>query len=280
MCPRLSRLRHLVWLLAAACAASALGSGPVLGAVGAPERGRFGDDRPVDHIVRLQALPEAEVLIPNFRAVFHSDGSVTVQGAGIARVGAPTSGFAYSVDPVQGTYTTRLLGADELEEREPLLTFSGENRRPVSAGEGSPAPLTKVSPGTWWGRVRVQTKDPALIVLTETKAELTWTVAANGNVAWKAYSDGCWAANPSALGTHWSVTACANAGTWSPSATRTCNDHSGSYRNFDFLDTTQATNVSQSAWLCGRNDAMFDYNWSHTDSGEAAFLIGGSVVIN
>lgn len=281
MCSRLSRLRHLLWILAVAWAVPASGAGPLSGPlpdeVGAPERGRFEGDWRGGPVVRLQPLPDAEVLIPNFRAVFHADGSVTVQGGGTARAGAPTTGFAYTVDPIQGTYTTHRLGADELEAIEPLQSFSGVNRTPADEGA---TPFAKVSPGTWLGRVRVQAKDPPQIVLTETKAELKWTVAANGNVSWNSYSDGCWAANPSALGTHWSVTACANAGAWSPSATRVCNDHSGSYENFDFLDPAQVTTVSQSAWLCGRNDAIFDYNWSHTDGGEAAFLLGGSVVIN
>lgn len=282
MCSRPSRLRHFIWILVAALAVPTLGAGPLLGASpgasGAPERNRFEDDRQADPVVRLRPLPGAEVLIPNFRAIFHADGSVTVQGGGTARVGAPTSGFAFTVDPIQGTYTTHRLGADELEALEPIQSFSGVNRTPV--GEGAPGPFPKVTPGTWSGKVRVQAKDPVFIVLAETTAELSWIVANNGNVTWKSYRDTCSAANPSPLGTHWNITFCANAGTWSPSATRTCNDHSGSYQNFDFLDPAVATNVNQSVWLCGRNDAQFDYNWSHTDNGEAANLIGGSVVVN
>jgi len=242
------------------------------------------DQRRVERIVELQPLRSAEVLVSGFKAIFLSDGSVTLSGKGSAKVGSPQSGFDFEVDLVQETYTTRRLKPGEIGERAPLQQSSGFNRAPVLDSQSSKPPLSlitaAVSPGSWHGRVRVQTKDPAFLILTETNVELTWTVYSNGTVAWSSYSDGCWAANPSALGTHWFVSSCATGGPYYTSSTRVCNDHAGSYYNYDFLDASQRTDVSDSDWLCGRNDAMFDYNWSHNDSGEASLLIYGSVVVN
>lgn len=231
----------------------------------------------VERVQELQPLPDAEVVIPGFKAFYLADGSVTISGKGRARAGAPVQGFDFEVDLASGTYTTRRLSRSEIQEREPLQKMLGENRQ---IDGRTPKKITAaISPGTWSGRVRVQTKDPAFIVLTETTAQLTWTVAANGNVSWNSYSDGCWAANPSSLGTHWSITACNSGGPWYPSATRVCNDHTGSYINWDFGDDNQSTTASQWAWLCGRNDAIYDYNWSHNDGGEFATLIYGSLVV-
>lgn len=236
-------------------------------------------DLPVQRVVRLQPLADAEVLVPNFRAIFHEDGSVTLTGSGRAKAGTPTSGFDFEVDVLAGTYTTRRLDPREIEELVPLQEAEGFNR--ALREPGDEAPVEKVSPGTWWGRVRVQTKDPAFIVLAETTIELTWTVAASGTVSWNSYRDACWAANPSSLGTHWFVSSCAaGGGPWYASGNRVCNDNSGSYYNWDFLIASLRTDSSHYTWMCGRNDAIFDYNWSYSDSGEAALAIYGSVVTN
>lgn len=244
-----------------------------------PARGER--DLPVQRVVRLQPLADAEILVPNFRAILHEDGSVTLTGSGRAKVGAPTSGFDFEVDVLAGTYTTRRLDPREIEELVPLQEATGVNRALREPGDEGRAPVEKVSPGNWWGRVRVQTKDPALIVLAETKVELHWNVAANGSVTWNSYTDGCWAANPSSLGTHWFVSSCAaGGGPWYASGNRVCNDNSGSYYNWDFLIANQRTDSSHYAWMCGRNDAIFDYNWSYSDSGEASLLIFGAVVTN
>lgn len=270
--------RFSLWCAAIVTLSLAGFSAPVLAEEG-PVRGDR--DLRVLQVVRLQPQADAEILVPNFRAIVREDGSVTLTGSGRARVGAPTSGFDFEVDILAGTYTTRRLDPREIEELVPLQEAMGFNRTLSEPGDEGDAPLEKVSPGTWSGRVRVQTKDPAFIVLAETTVQLTWTVASNGTVAWKSYSDGCWAANPSSLGTHWFVTSCAaGGGPWYASGNRVCNDNSGSYHNWDFLNASQRTDSSHYAWLCGRNDAFFDYNWSYSDSGEAALLIFGSVVTN
>lgn len=242
------------------------------------ERGARREIR-VERVVTLRPLPGAEVVLPEVKAFHLSDGSVTIAGKGRARVGAPVQGFDYEVDLVRGTYTTRRLDPAEIAERQPLVESFGENRQPLPPAGDLDRIAAAVLPGTWYGRVRVQTKDPVFVVLTETTAELTWTVASAGTVAWNSYGDGCWSANPSSLGTHWFVSSCQGGAPWSPSSTRACNDNQGGYYNWDFGDANQSTTVSQWASLCGRNDAFYDYNWSHNDGGEYALLIYGSVLL-
>lgn len=274
---RSSRDKHFLTL---ATVLGLLMLGPDLAAAAGPRVDQDPErDIKVERIVELEPMADAEVIIPGFKAFFLSDGSVTISGKGTARVGAPIHGFDFEVDLASGTYTTRRLDPREIEERKPLQEAFGENRQ-VEPQDGKLKQITAaVTPGTWFGRVRVQTKDPAFIVLTETRTQLTWTVYSGGTVAWNNYGDGCWAANPSSLGTHWFVSYCQHGGPWYPSSTRVCNDNRGNYYNWDFLDNNQRTDASQWAWLCGRNDAIYDYNWSHNDSGEFSLFIYGSVVL-
>jgi len=139
--------------------------------------------------------------------------------------------------------------------------------------------IEAIIPGTYTGRVRVQTKDPVFVVLTETMTQLTWTVSSSGAVTGaQPSSDSCWSANPSSLGTHWFVSSCSYGALYT-SAGRVCNDNQGGYYNYDFGDDNVITTVSQYVYVCGRNDAFYDYSWSHNDGGEFALLIYGSVVL-
>ncbi len=241
----------------------------------APETKQAPRQLRIERTTKLQPLPDAEVVLPKLEAFFLSDGSVTVRGQGTAKAGAPPSGFDFTIDLEKGTYTTRTLTPEEIREREPQQGAMGFNRTGPAPG----SPQEKVSPGNWQGRVRVQTKDPAFIVLTETTARVSWSVSAGGTVTWTSYSDGCWAANPSSLGTHWYNSSCSGGSAYYNS-NRACNANTGSYYNYDFVDPNAGTFVTDSDWLCGRNDAIFDYNWSHSDSGEGAILIYGSVLTN
>jgi hypothetical protein len=222
--------------------------------------------------VKLQPQPESEVIVPELKALFLSDGSVTVSGKGTAQADAPPQGFDFEIDLARGTYTTRRLDQQEIEERDRI-----EGR---SAAEGTQEPSTKaITPGSYTARLRVQTKDPAFIVLTETMTRLSWTVSSTGTVTGvQPSSDSCWAANPSSLGTHWFVSYCLNGALYT-SAGRVCNDNRGDYYNYDFGFDDQITTASQYVYACGRNDAIYDYNWSHNDGGESAILIYGSVVL-
>lgn len=247
------------------------------GSVSAAEHEREREARreiKVERVLKLQPQAKAEVIVPEFKAVFLSDGSVTVTGKGRARADAPPQGFDFEIDLARGTYATRRLDQQEIEERDRLQGLPREEQ-----GERPLEPVIKaITPGTWFGRVRVQTKDPVFVVLTETLSSLTWTVSSSGTVTGVSPStDSCWAANPSSLGTHWFTSSCAYGGLYVSSG-RVCNDNTGGYYNYDFGDDDDITTVSQYVYLCGRNDAFYDYNFTHNDGGEGALLIYGSVV--
>ncbi|HJX28650.1 MAG TPA: hypothetical protein VJ885_12105 [Thermoanaerobaculia bacterium] len=247
------------------------------GSASAADRDRERESRreiKVERVVKLQPRAEAEVVVRDFKALFLTDGSVTVTGKGTVRAEAPPQGFDFEVDLARGTYTTRRLDQHEIEERDRLRESTRENQ----GGEPLEPAIKAITPGTWFGRVRVQTKDPVFVVLTETMSSLTWTTSSTGTVTGSSPStDSCWAANPSSLDTHWFTSSCAYGGLYASSG-RVCNDNTGSYYNYDFGDDADITTVSQYVYLCGRNDAMYDYSFTHNDGGEAALLIYGSVV--
>jgi hypothetical protein len=240
-----------------------------------PDREREPRRIKVERTVKLQPQPGTEVIVPELKALFLSDGSVTLAGKGSVRVDAPPQGFDFEVDLARGTYVTRRVDQQEIEERDRQRGSVEKNGQ--EGPLGGPV-IEAITPGSWSGRVRVQTKDPAFILLAETMTRLTWSVATSGTVTWQSYSDSCWAANPSSLGTHWFVSYCLSGAPWYASTTRVCNENRGDYYNYDFAFDDQITTASQYAWLCGRNDAIFDYNWTYNDGGEGSLLIYGSVV--
>jgi hypothetical protein len=227
----------------------------------------------------IELLPSTsvDVVIPDFRATILSDGSVTISGSGSAAVGKPTSGFDFEVDLKTGLYKTRSLDPDEIAA---LVPKTRPLRQSEVGRNSDNITSLAIVPGYWSGRVRLQTKDPVLIVLAETTTQLTWYTYSSGSVVWTSYSDACWAANPSSLGTHWYNSYCAYGGPWYSGSTNVCNDNSGNYYNWDFGVSSWRTDASHFVQLCGRNDAYFNYWWSHTDSGEGSWLIFGSILLN
>lgn len=231
----------------------------------------------VERIVLLQPQADAEVIIPDFKAFLLSDGSVTVRGRGTAVAGAEPEGFDYKVDFANGTYTTRRLDRQEIEERDRLeKTFAKEE-----SGDETPDSMhgNAITPGTYFARARVQTKDPVNILLAETMTSLTWRVASTGAVTGISPStDSCWAANPSSLGTHWFVASCSY-GPLYTSAGRICNDNTGNYINYDFVLPNYSTTAAHYVYVCGRNDATYNYDFTANHGGEGWFLLSGTVVL-
>lgn len=244
-----------------------------------PDRERTARARvEVLEVTKLQPQSGSEVIVPDFKASFLSDGSVTISGKASARAGAPAQGFDFEVDLENRTYKTRRLDAAEIAERD------RSRRTPPRSASSEEQPLEKavanaIRPGDWRGRVRVQTKDPVFIVLTETMASVNWRVSSTGAVTALSHSDYCWAANPSSLGTHWYVDFCLYGAPYM-NAGRACNANRGDYYNYDYLIPTWETTVVQTAYICGRNDAVYDVTWSHNDAGEDSLLIYGTVVMD
>lgn len=123
-------------------------------------------------------------------------------------------------------------------------------------------------------------RDPAWFKLTETSNYLRWEVFGNGTVTWRNYSEGCWAANPSPIQTHWFVNWCSHpAPFYENGNTNVLHQAAGAYYNWDFENNNEQTTVTQSSLIRGKNDATYTYTWSHVDGGEAAGLLVGSVVV-
>lgn len=231
----------------------------------------------VEQIVKLRPQADAEVVIPDFRAIFLSDGSVSIRAKGTADANAEPQGYDFEVDLVNGTYTTRRLDRQEIAERDLLQQ---ELLKDQLSGEEPLESTTKaITPGTWFARARVQTKDPVNVLLAETMTSLTWTVSSTGTVTGVSPStDRCWAANPSSLGTHWSVSSCSY-GALYVSAGRVCNDNTGNYINYDFGLPAYSTTASHYVYVCGRNDATYNYDYTANHGGEFYFLLTGTLIL-
>lgn len=230
----------------------------------------------VERTLKLRPQAGTEVKVSEFKALFLSDGSVSVQGQGTAVANTEPQGFDFEVDLIRGTYSTRRLDPQEIEERDRLRDELLGDREE----EELPAPDTKaIMPGTRFARARVQTKDPVNILLAETMTSLTWSTSSTGTVTGISPStDSCWAANPSSLGTHWFNSYCAYGALYLSSG-RVCNSNSGDYYNYDFVFPDWITTASHYVYVCGRNDGTYNYNFTYTDGGEGSLLITGTLVL-
>lgn len=221
-------------------------------------------------IVQLEPQADAQVVIPNLSAIVLSDGSVKLHGSGAAMPNAEPQGFDYQVDLASGTYTTRKLDKQEIAERDRVEKGSLNDQKPDSVAKA-------IAPGSYGIRFRVQTRDPFYILLAETMTSLVWTVSPNGAVTGTTASqDGCWAANPSALNTHWFTSYCKWGGLYG-SPGRVCNDNQGNYYNWDYGAPDIETSASHWVWVCGQSDGVAYYDWSATHRGEDWPFLTGSV---
>lgn len=106
----------------------------------------------------------------------------------------------------------------------------------------------------------MQALDPAFILVAETTNYLKWTVFGGGTVQWKSWQYGCWAANPTPVGTHWSVTNCSHYGPYyGGGSTYVYHEATGKYKNTDWGDPGQATYVNHWSKIRGQNDGYFTY---------------------
>ncbi|WDE11008.1 hypothetical protein [Thalassomonas haliotis] len=236
---------------------------------------------------KLEMNPSSSMAIPNFHAKVYSDGSITLSGEGEYGVGKPTMVMQYEVDIKNKSYSTTVVDPSTLDEE----TFTHQevtnriNLEPkalkLMANREQEGIFPSVNTGYWQGRVRVRTYDIPRITLTETSNQLQWYVFSDGTVCWTSYSLAWYAVNPSPLDTHWFIEDAAHYGPY-PLAANTQSYHrmTGDYYNFDWGLDSWKTSVHQTASITARNDAMFNYSWGHTDSGEDSAFIYGSVILN
>jgi len=141
--------------------------------------------------------------------------------------------------------------------------------------------ISAISPGRWSGRVTIRTRDIPNWTLTKTTDYLEWTIFSNGTVRWDSWRVSWYAVNPSPINTHWYISQQNHYGpTYGGGNTTVNKGVYGAYYNYDWGFDYLSTNASQSASITGRNDAMFNYSWTHNDSGESSSLIWGVVGIN
>lgn len=232
------------------------------------DRERDRDPRAVTgvlRIVKLRPHPMAEVVIPEFHAIYLEDGSITLNGQGVVDVGTPSQGYRFEVDLVRGTYMTHHLSVGESDG----ATFNDSAEGRVSATE----PYTV---GTYRAELKVETADFIGIVLTQTSSSVEWDVDSTGRVFWRAGYDVCWANPETPAFTTWYRERCEYGDAWYSNNT-ICNNMEGWYINWDYGYDSQSTTAHDYVVLCGRNDGAINYNWSHSDAGEDAGNISGQV---
>lgn len=240
----------------------------------------------------LAATPVSSHTFDDFQVQVYDDGSVTLSGAGSYEAGAPQMILDYAVDMKNQTYTVTVADPETLPmamAQKPNVEIEFSNTDPGLLGDprsragsdASDSAIRAVLPGYWWGRVQVRTFDPVFIQLTNTSNQLNWYTYPSGYVYWTYYHLSWWAANPSALGTHWFISNYSHFGPFPLAAgTQVYHRMSGDYYNYDFGIPSYRTDVHETAAITARNDGYFNYSWNHTDSGEGAWLIFGRLVLN
>ena len=242
------------------------------------------------------------------------DGSLRFYGSGSVRPEDGWVDFQYEVDMSNRTYrTTRMAHSPSPGEGSEMTTRgAGMGRRSSTTsmssipfvyrtgvealGESSGvAAARSIVPGRYRGRVYVRTLDPPghiglIDKLAETRNMLEWSVASTGVMTQLGCWVNAWAANPSALNTHWYVWP--GMPDWAGPyydprypGELTLAVWSG-YENWDFPsdvlwqdpndpgDWTYADHFCQQ-W--SHTDATMGYAWSTSHSGDAWFFLSGGV---
>ena len=249
------------------------------------------EDKKLIDEFELKNSDASGIVIPDMKAKLFSDGTATVSGSGEYQAGGPTFGIRYEVDLKQKAYKATAVDPKVLKDEKieiPQAKDESVNIHPeelefykTHKDSGSVFTGAWITPGYRWAKVRVRTFDPVWIKLTETTNSLTWYTYSSGSVISTNFYRDWWAANPSSLGTNWYVSGRQYSGPYTQSfGTRVYHSVSGSYYNYNFMLPSYGTFASQSASITGRNDGMYNYSWSHTDSGEGSWLIYGSVILN
>ncbi|MDP2785022.1 MAG: hypothetical protein Q8O38_10590 [Sulfurimicrobium sp.] len=248
---------------------------------------------------------------PVISAKKREKGGYLIEGTGSYKAGAPCFAYEYKINIKNKTYTLTPLA---LELDDSYLKLQGINTgtnlqsvkstspkyRDIAAEPGTTGScgqqvskktnngvtdtntvISAISPGSWWGKVTMRTRDIPNWTITKTTDYLEWTSFSNGTVRWDYWQVTWYAVNPSPINTHWYVSQQNHYGPTYGSGNTTVNKGVyGAYYNYDWGFDHLSTNAYQSASITGRNDSTFNYFWTHNDSGEDASLIWGVVTLN
>lgn len=221
--------------------------------------------------IELTPDPESTTVIPALRLDYLVDGRRALRGVFISQRGQEEELVFFRVDPASAIYRTfrpedlPVAGVRELtrhreKAKENLVLIQCEC-------EEDPCE------GSW--TASVTTYDPIFLPLTETIGVANWHYVDTPGVC-KLISSGspvCWAANPSALGTHWFNSACVG---FNAEPFGVDYNTGGTYFNWDFGLNTLRTDVGQTVRIHLQHSIGVITSWSHTDGGEFAALIFGS----
>ena len=303
-------------LMAAGVVISTIATSTVTHAVGSEQAAELSGDP-----IKLTFVPNSDArngnedtdipqsLRPTITARKKIKGGYLIEGTGSYQAGAPCYNYEYKIDLKRFTYTLSPV-AQELDDR--YLKPQGVNlgTNPESDGaldaayrdvSAEPAPgrtcnqqksatvpnnkagatLAAITPGYWWARVAVRTRDLPDWTITKTTDYLEWTSYSNGTVAWNYWQVNWYGVNPSPLNTHWYILQQNHYGpTYGSGNTSVYKGVYGAYYNYDWGFSNWATYAYQNAGVTGLNNATFNYSWSHNDSGEDSGFIWGVVTLN
>lgn len=219
----------------------------------------------------LTPVPGSATIVPALTLDLLADGRRSLRGVFISQEGQEEELVFFRIDPISGTYQTfRSQDLGEVGARE-LARFRqhAEDNLTLIECDCEEDPCE----GAW--TASVTTYDPIFLPLTETTGSANWHYVDVTDVC-KLISGGspsCWAANPSALGTHWFNSSCFG---FNANPFGVDYNAGGFYFNWDFGLNTLRTDVSQSVRIELRHSIGVITSFAHADSGEFSALIYGS----
>lgn len=230
-------------------------------------------------VVEVQQLkPEStsEVVLPSLEAIKYSDGSIKIHGTGTKQVNTTAESFKWEVDLNKATYKTTKLDSKKELATAPSGTKSETN--PAMSKQSKTGQLG--TQATYTGTVQVSTKDPVNWTTCWTKQSLTWNVYSDATVDWSSRSLDYWVGQPTSGDTYWYLNDYYfNGSPYYPSASHgsVVTEATGKYYNYDFWSDSQRTDATHWIQIEGLNTNRYVYDWSATHTGEASYLLRGTV---
>lgn len=231
----------------------------------------------------LQQDPSSDISLEIVQVIQLTDGKLIFSITGGPIENLITFAYDIDFDLEQGTYKTTmvplkdaLINPSQVEENDEYQGSSIDEQ--IILQQSSVSPLA-IAPGIYSAEVKLQSKDPALLTLAQTRNYLRWEVFANGSVQWKAITEQCTGyTTPPPFNTHWYVASCPHDNPYY-SGGIVYNEHAGAYENSDWGDPNVYTYSSHWIKIGGKNDGHCTYQTTYLDWGEDASLLWGKRIV-
>ncbi len=246
-------------------------------------------------------------LLPTMTATKWSNGKYSLEGQGTYNINSPCLSYIYNADLNNKTYTLapvfnnapddsslKLKAMDSginatqrqyLEEKGVSIeTLANQKnnclaQRSAQKSKKVIAP-NAVQPGEYAATVELRTRDIFNTTITKTTNILEWLVTEEGTVDWLYWFVEWYAADPH-MNRHWYVNYKDHLGPYfNTKTTKVTKKVLGFYYNDDWGNKEKETHIYQSVKIKGRNNASYNYYWSHIDWGENDLAIWGSITLN